>query len=145
MPIMYTISETTVMGINFKGKTKKHILIASVAAIINLLGNSFLVPIYGAKGAAISTGIAYVVFFGMRTYMSKKEYNVNYKLKTLAISTAIVYMFATYSSFHKFNMVIFLAFLISTFIVSVLYKDTILESLKLLKLIVRSKKSEKLD
>ena len=33
MPIMYTISETTVLGINFKKKTKYHIYIAVASAI----------------------------------------------------------------------------------------------------------------
>lgn len=140
MPIMYTISETTVMGINFKGKTKKHILIASVAAIFNLVGNLFLVPIYGAKGAAISTGIAYIVFFCMRTYMSNKEYKVDYRLKSFSISIVVVYILATYSSFHKFNMFIFLGSLVSTFIVSVLYKNTINEGLKVMRSIVKGRK-----
>ena len=71
MPIMYTISETTVIGINFKKKPKCHIYIAVISAAFNLVGNLLLVPKLGAKGAAISTGLSYIIFFIARTYFSK--------------------------------------------------------------------------
>ena len=62
VPIMYTISETTVMGINFSKNTKCHIYVAIVSAITNIIGNLILVPKYGARGAAISTGLSYIIF-----------------------------------------------------------------------------------
>ena len=58
MPIMYTISETTVLGVNFKKQTKNHIYIAVASAGTNIIGNVLLVPSLGARGAAISTGLA---------------------------------------------------------------------------------------
>ncbi len=127
MPIMYTISETTVLGINFKKKSKNHIYIAVVCAICNFLGNVVLVPILGATGAAISTGISYIVFFAMRTWISNKYYKVNYNLNRMSICIIFTYLLATYSSFNKFNIIIFMLTILSLAILCYLYRDVIKE------------------
>jgi O-antigen/teichoic acid export membrane protein len=44
MPVMYTVSEITVVGINFFKKPKWHILIATAVCLINIIGNVILVP-----------------------------------------------------------------------------------------------------
>jgi len=69
-PILYTISETTTLGIAFSRKTILNVLITIPCAIINGAGNVILVPRYGALGAAISTSIAYLAFFWLRTILS---------------------------------------------------------------------------
>jgi O-antigen/teichoic acid export membrane protein len=97
IPIMYTISETTVIGINFHKKVKWHILIATISCVVNILGNWWLVPRYGGIGASISTGISYVVFFTMRTFISLYYYKVNYGLKKLYTATVIVAVYSSYS------------------------------------------------
>lgn len=130
MPIMYTISETTVVGVNFKKKSKVHIYIAIIAALFNLVGNIILVPKFGARGAAISTGLAYIVFFIARTYFSNKFYNVNYNLKKFSIATIMIYILATYSSFYKFNIIILILTIISMVTIGGLYKDTIVQIYK---------------
>jgi O-antigen/teichoic acid export membrane protein len=104
MPIMYTVSETTVVGINFKKKTYWHMLIASVAAGVNVFGNLMLVPVYGAKGAAFSTGLSYIVFFCMRTFISMSLFPVNYHLGKFFISTFVFVIVAFINTF-VINMV----------------------------------------
>lgn len=104
-PIMYTVSETTVLGINFLKKPNLHIYIAIVSCLTNIIGNIILVPIIGAKGAAISTGISYIVFFSMRTWLSTGLYKVNYGLKNFYISTISVSILAIYMSFNKINTI----------------------------------------
>lgn len=101
MPIMYTISETTVLGINFKKKTKYHMTISVVVAMLNILGNMLLVPYFGAKGAAISTGLVYIVFFSLRTYFSLKEIKFRFNLKRFYFSTVIVTSYAIYLTFNE--------------------------------------------
>lgn len=125
MPIMYTISETTVLGINFKKKTKYHVYIASFSAIFNIIGNLILVPTYGAKGAAISTGLAYVVFFISRTYYGNKFYNIKIHTGRFWICTTSVYMLAAYSSVYKFNYVILLLSILSVILILFMYRDII--------------------
>jgi len=75
-PIMYMISETTVLGINFAKKTYWHIVITALSAFVNFVGNNLLVPLLEAKGAAISTGLSYVVFFTLRTVIAQKYYKI---------------------------------------------------------------------
>lgn len=101
MPIMYTISETTVLGINFKKKTKYHMIISVVVAFLNILGNILLVPHFGAKGAAISTSIAYIIFFILRTYFSLKEIKFNFNLKRFYMCTTIILSYALYLTFNE--------------------------------------------
>ncbi|TKH00449.1 lipopolysaccharide biosynthesis protein, partial [Peribacillus simplex] len=83
MPLMYTISETTVLGINFYKKPKWHIVIAGVSCICNIIGNWVLVPQFGGLGAALSTAFSFIVFFMLRTHISLKYYKVNYGLGKL--------------------------------------------------------------
>lgn len=134
MPVMYTISETTVLGINFKKKSKDHIKIASISAIFNIIGNLLLVPSFGAIGAAISTGVSYVIFFIARTYFSNKYYKVDFEMKKFLFSTLLLYVLATYSSFYKFNLIIIILVIILLISICVLYKQTIKEIFSLVKL-----------
>lgn len=99
IPIMYTISETTVLGINFHKKVKWHIIIASIACIVNIIGNWLLVPQYGGIGASISSGISYILFFTLRTFISLHYYKVNYGLAKVYTSTVVLVLFASYTLF----------------------------------------------
>ncbi|MCM3729097.1 oligosaccharide flippase family protein [Neobacillus cucumis] len=79
-PIMYTISETTCLGIVFSRKSYLNIWIGIISIIPNIILNIVLVPHFGAIGAAIATGISYICFFVGRTYFSGKcgmKFNVN--------------------------------------------------------------------
>lgn len=126
MPIMYTISETTVLGINFKKKTQYHIWIAAASAITNLIGNYLLVPSMGAKGAAISTGLSYVVFFASRTIVSKKLYKVNYNLTRFSICTLLMIILSLYASIYKFDIILLLLGIISLATILISYKFIII-------------------
>ena len=139
MPIMYTISETTVLGINFKKKTKYHVYIATFSAMFNIIGNLILVPTYGAKGAAISTGLAYVVFLLARTYYASKFYKIKFYMGRFWVCTIAVYILAAYSSIYKFNYVIAFLSVFSTMLVIIMYREIIRE---LLAMIFKNKKKE---
>jgi O-antigen/teichoic acid export membrane protein len=124
MPMMYTISETTVIGINFYKKPKWHILIAGVSCLVNIVGNSLLVPNYGAIGAAISTAFAYVVFFAMRTQISLKYYKVNYGLKKIYFMILLVSSYAMYSIINNnFYINLFVGFFVMSAMLVLYWKD----------------------
>ncbi|MED0988002.1 lipopolysaccharide biosynthesis protein [Bacillus paramycoides] len=103
MPLMYTISETTVLGINFMKKSYYHVLIACCVAGLNIVGNFLLVPRFGAVGAAISTGLAYIIFFSIRTFISNKLYHVDFNLKRIYLMIVCLLIFTTYATFNTFN------------------------------------------
>lgn len=139
MPIMYTISETTVLGINFKKKTKYHIYIAVFAAISNIIGNIILVPRMGATGAAISTGLSYIVFFLARTYFAGKLYKINLKMGRFWISIASVYVLAIAASLYTFNLTILILTIISIVIVLFMYRDILIKGYDMLKKVINKK------
>ncbi|WP_461614112.1 oligosaccharide flippase family protein [Clostridium sp. Marseille-QA1073] len=125
MPIMYTISETTVIGINFLKNPKAHIHISVVCCILNLIGNIILVPIYGGKGAAISTGLSNIIFFIMRTFISLKHFKVNYHLKKFSIMTLAFSSYILYATFNKANMTYIFIGIGELLLLYFLYKDYI--------------------
>lgn len=100
-PIMYTISETTVMGINFKKKSIYFIYISIIISIINIAGNMLLVPVIGARGAAISTGFSYIIYFILRTYFSQKLINFNFDLKRLYFIIILMLIYSLFLTFYN--------------------------------------------
>jgi O-antigen/teichoic acid export membrane protein len=69
-PLLYTLSETTVVGIGISRRSSFAMLAAVVAFGFNLLGNWLLIPHFGAAGAAVSTCGAFLLFFILRTEFS---------------------------------------------------------------------------
>lgn len=71
-PLLYTLSETTVVGLNVQRKSMHALGIAIFALMCNALLSFLLVPRFGAVGASVSNSLAYVVFFIARTEVSAK-------------------------------------------------------------------------
>lgn len=72
VPVMYSISETTCLGIAFSRKTIYSLYVSIFTVLLNFLGNYLLIPNYGASGAAFTTCISYIAFFWSRTFFSRK-------------------------------------------------------------------------
>lgn len=92
VPVMYTVSETTSLGIGFAKKTMYSLYVAMVAVILNLIGNYILIPKYGAEGAAITTCVSYIVFFWGRTLFSRKVW-FKFKLGRFCINILFLLAF----------------------------------------------------
>lgn len=73
-PILYTLSETTTLGIAFSKKSHLNVLVSFFSIIPNIVINIILVRDYGAVGAAVATGISYIFFFFFRSYYSNKNW-----------------------------------------------------------------------
>lgn len=69
-PLLYTLSETTVIGIGITRRSGFAMLAAIIAFTVNLIGNWFMIPVFGASGAAVSTCLSFWVFFILRTEFS---------------------------------------------------------------------------
>jgi len=100
VPIMQLLWLTSGVGINLTKKTYWHMVISSIATLLNFVGNTLLVPLYGALGAAISTGLSYVLYFYMRTSISEKLFPVRYDIKR---ASAGILMMITVSSVGTLN------------------------------------------
>lgn len=129
MPIMYTVSESTVMGINFMKKSSYHVWISLISALTNVCGNYFLIKYFGAKGAAISTGLSYMVFFIARTVLANRVYRINFALGRFFISSVVVYMLAIIASFMNVTPAFLAIAMMTIIVISILYRDILKESI----------------
>ncbi len=124
-PIMYTISETTVCGLIFKKKSMMQIVICAGACITNVIGNIILVPWIGCKGAAISTGISYIVLFTLRTVLSNHYFYVDFKLGRFYLLTLAAVLYSLYATFFKFGIIMIVGYLACVALLIVLYRDSV--------------------
>lgn len=106
-------------------KSKMQIIVAVGACAANIMGNTILVPRLGCQGAAISTGISYIVFFTLRTILSNKFFYVDYKLKKFYVLTLVTCLYAFYNTFSRFNFGCIISYVICLTFLLVLYWNTI--------------------
>jgi len=69
-PLLYTVSETTVVSLNIARKTSYMVWIALSALFVNALLSVALTPLFGAAGAAAANALAFFAFFVGRTEVS---------------------------------------------------------------------------
>ncbi|ENJ9652619.1 oligosaccharide flippase family protein [Clostridium botulinum] len=133
-PIMYTVSETTTLGIPFSRKTYYNIIISVVSATVNYIGNYLLVPKFGSMGASISTGVSYIVFFFIRTLISRKlwfDFSIKVYVKNIVLLLILSFTSITINSFI-INLLI---------VISIIYinRNSIYEIIKIIKPILKNK------
>jgi O-antigen/teichoic acid export membrane protein len=94
IPIFYTISETTTLGIVFSKRTIFNLYVSIISVVTNAIGNYLLIPCLGAKGAAVSTAVSYLLFFLARTLFSRKlwyKFKLNkYLINILLLITLVI-------------------------------------------------------
>lgn len=127
-PIMYTISETTTTGMVIQKKSSYQILVASGSFIVNFVGNWILTPLMGPRGAAISTGISYIVFFALRTGLSNKVFYVDYHLKKFSVVILALFAYSWYGSTHSFSLIQVAAFVAIIVVMCILYRQYLAEA-----------------
>ena len=127
IPIMYLLSETTHIGISFKKKTKYYLYISIIVSVINVIGNIILVPSLGAKGAAISTGVSYILFFSLRTYFSIKLINFGFNLKRIYLVIILICIYSLILTFYNKFIYDFIIGALLSCIILILYKNEIKE------------------
>lgn len=132
-PIMLTISDTTVIGITFSKKSYLQIIVSAVACATNIVGNTLLVPIMGGVGAAISTGLSYIVFFAVRTILSNRYFPMKWGMGKFSLITLLFLAYAWYNTFHSFGMITVLGYVVILVIMVCNYQDVIRGGFHLLK------------
>lgn len=132
-PMMLTISEATVVGITFSQKSYLQIVVSAVACVSNILGNTMLVPIYGGIGAAISTGISYIIFFLMRTFVANRYFRVKWGMGRFGIATALFLGYALYNTFMPFNLGVVLGYVVLLSVLLIMYRDVVRDCVQMVK------------
>lgn len=97
-PVMYTVSEVTVLGIYFSKKSIYTIIVAAISSGVNIVLNLLLIPQIGAVGAAVATGIAYIIFFWVRTLISRRLW-YSFPLKDYILYTVLLIVLCAVNTF----------------------------------------------
>ena len=91
-PILFIISETTVVGIAVSKKTNYSLWLSIVTLMFCILSNMILVPYKGVDGAAISSVLTFFLYFVFRTYASKTlwlDFNTRYAFASTVIMSLL--------------------------------------------------------
>ena len=92
VPMLYTLSEITGVGINLKKRTIFHFYILAASALISVCLGLFMIRMFGAKGAIITNFSSFVAFFSLRSIIGFKLYPLplNWTKFTLTLLLVLV-------------------------------------------------------
>lgn len=118
IPIMYTVSETTVGGLVFMKKSKVQVLISLATCCVAILCDVILLPILGMMGAAIGTLISYVVFFTLRSVIANHYFPIRFKLVRFYILSGGLLSYGLLCDSHTFvvRLVLLVLFVVILFL-----------------------------
>ena len=124
-PLLYTLSEVTGVGIGIKRKTLLSLLAALISLVINLILNYFLVPNFGAAGAAVSSAVSFLVFFILKTSLSNTVW-IPFPTFKLYCTTLLMVLLSSIPLLYEVGIHYVVAMWTSVFFVSLyLNKDTL--------------------
>ena len=99
MPVFAIMFEITVQSIKYS-KKGKYLNIASLfALLVNIIGNLMLVPRLGGIGAAVTTGVSYMIYFVIGSYFAEKCINIGYNYKKTAVYALLITAYCAEASF----------------------------------------------
>jgi len=125
-PLLYTLSETTVIGLGVMRNSTLSMLASIIAFICNLAGNYLLVPNYGGEGAAIATAVSFWIFFILRTEFAIYIWKPIKRLKLYSLTTVVLIISILFMIYAQEYYSLFSFIWISLFIVLVLMNKNIL-------------------
>ncbi|MBS8269967.1 lipopolysaccharide biosynthesis protein [Halomonas litopenaei] len=109
-PLLYTLSETTVVGVGVTRNSKFAMLAAIIGFLINVIGNWLLIPSFGAAGAAVSTCVSFWVFFILRTEFSIYLWKPMPRLSLYCYSSLVVAGASVFTLYGRDYEMYFLVF-----------------------------------
>ncbi|MGR5176235.1 oligosaccharide flippase family protein [Vibrio parahaemolyticus] len=90
VPLITALAGITTVAIQVTKKTSKIAACAAVSLIVNIMLNQWLIPDYGAVGAALGSGAAVAVYFVSMSQAAKTE-GANLNLTYAYLATAILF------------------------------------------------------
>ena len=92
-------------GIYIEEKTKYFPLVTFSGAVVNVLVNILLIPLFGIMGAAIATFAAYFVMAFSLYFFSQKFYPIKYEYKKILLILSLI-MFIFCELYEEFSAII---------------------------------------
>jgi len=102
--LIFAIKSPLNLGIGFEKKTKYYALTVISGALVNLVLNLYLIPKYGAMGAAFATLIAFIIMVLLHYYINQMLYRIKYdwnRILHLAFVGGFVFIIGWYIPFDQ--------------------------------------------
>ncbi len=92
--IFFSIAYVNLFILSGIGKPKANAVISSLAALLNIVGNLFFIPLYGISGAALATVSSFLFILVLSTFELKKSTGLEFPLKdwTKTVLSGIVFL-----------------------------------------------------
>ena len=71
-------------------RSGKNLLTMAVGAVLNLILNFYLIPVFGANGAAFSTFASYFIVFTIRALSTRRYMRMNLHLSEIAVNLLLI-------------------------------------------------------
>lgn len=115
VPIMYSLSETTGLGISFSRKSNYNLYISLFVVAANLFLNFLLISNYGIIGASVATATTYIIYFWTKTMISRRlwfKFDIKYfgGQSILLISCSIGNLLLKSKEEYIFNILVLVLF-----------------------------------
>lgn len=124
-PILYTLSETTVVGLSFQKKSKVQLLITCLSLLFNVVISIILTKFFGIIGTSIAVGLSYVFFLTLRTTFSYLYYNVKYHFVKMYSSVFMLFAFAIIHTLFPGEIISYCIVIPLYLCICVIYKSVI--------------------
>ena len=125
IPVLYTLTEVTCLGIYFKKKSMWQLVVFGILLVLSLSFNFILVPLLGTKGAALVIALSYIAYFFLRTYASIRLYPMNFNLGKTALTFLLLFIVAGVNTFVADKIIGISCAAITLLIYSLLHISTI--------------------
>lgn len=135
-PILYTLSETTVVGLNFQKRSKAQLWITISSLIFNVGINILLTERYGIIGTSVAVGLSYVFFLTLRSILSYHYYKVQYHFSKMYVSITILFAFALIHTLYPEKLISYLLAIVFYMIICAMYTDVVRYCIKNLGVII---------
>lgn len=97
VPLFYSLSETTAVGLGLARKSSYSMYASVVAAALCAVGNFLLIPLWGAAGAGIAAASALWIFLLARTELSSRAWRPVPRRRLYVVSGSMLLMSTGYS------------------------------------------------
>lgn len=140
IPVMYTITETSAIGIGFMKKSHLHVWASVISLVVSIAVNLVLVQQYAEKGAAIASAISYITYFSCKTYFSQRCYPIAFKFGKLYVVSLTVFAYALLNTFANKLSLNIAGAVIAVLVTLVLYRKEVGEALAILSVLLKRNK-----
>lgn len=133
-PLLYLLSEVTVFGIGLSRKSVYSLCASFVALICCIVLNFSLIPLFGIKGAAISTTLTFTILLVLKTEFSNKLYGNLIKTSRIYFLTFLYVLYTLfYVSIQPESYLYICLWILLMIIVLTSYKDEISNIIKIVR------------